>query len=721
MYKCMTIAAVLVLVCVSGTQAQGSPGDLNCDLVVDGRDIAPFVMGSLDPAAYEAAYPDCPWSNADMNCDAAVDATDIFFFLECLLGGLCDHCGAVIETVTIGNPGNTGEWTGEGYGGGGPARISGAVSCTYNIGTYEVTAGQYTKFLNAVAASDPHGLYNPSMDSSSYGCQITRNGSDGSYTYDFSGRPSGTEADWADRPVNYVSWGDAARFANWLHNGQPTGAPDLTTTEDGSYFLDGAMIGAELLTIARKPDATWVIPSEDEWHKAAYHKNDGVTGNYFDYPTSSDGDPGYVNNSGNLSGTGTPFMEGGTDPGNYATCDDDGSPYGIGSPYYRTEVGEWENSNSPYGTFDQGGNVWEWNESILYVLYRGLRGGPFDGTSSNALAVNRGWTFPVHESSYTGFRVADVPSCDSCGVVIETVTVGNPGNTGELAGFGAGGYGPNRITGAVAYTYNIGKYEVTAGQYAEFLNAVAATDTHALYNPSMDSSLYGCQITRNGSSGSYTYDFSGGTVEAPGSTAADWADRPVNWVSWGDAARFANWLHNCQPTGAQDLTTTEDGSYYLNGATSGAQLMAITREPDARWVIPSEDEWYKAAYHKNDGVTGNYWNYPTSSDSVPSNDLIDPDPGNNVTFRVGVYTIGSPYYRTESGDHENSNSPYGTFDQGGNVWEWIEAITYGGSYRGTRGGSFYNTYQYLLAFERNDGGLPTYETDVDGFRVAEVP
>ena len=49
----------------------------------------------------------------------------------------------------------------------------------------------------------------------------------------------------------------------------------------------------------------------------------------------------------------------------------------------------------------------------------------------------------------------------------------NPGNAGELSGAGAGGYGPNRVCGAVGYTYNIGKYEVTAGQYAAFLNAVA--------------------------------------------------------------------------------------------------------------------------------------------------------------------------------------------------------------------------------------------------------
>jgi len=130
----------------------------------------------------------------------------------------------VIETVPVGNPGNAGENSGGSEPGGyGPDRICGAVEYVYNIGTFEVTAGQYRDFLNAVdpAGSNPYGLYNSSMDSNDYGCQITWNA--GSSTYDFSGRPSGTEVDCVDRPVNYVSWGDAARFANWLHNGQPMG------------------------------------------------------------------------------------------------------------------------------------------------------------------------------------------------------------------------------------------------------------------------------------------------------------------------------------------------------------------------------------------------------------------------------------------------------------------------------------------------------------------
>ena len=281
-------------------------------------------------------------------------------------------------------------------------------------------------------------------------------------------------------------------------------------------------------------------------------------------------------------------------------------------------------------------------------------------------------------------------------VVMETVPVGNTGANGD----DSTGYGE------VDYAYRIGKYEVTAGQYTEFLNAVAATDAYGLYNGFMDSASNGCKIQRSGSSGSYKY-----------SVAGDWADRPVNYVSWGDAARFANWLHNGQPTGPQVLATTEDGAYELNGATSEAALMTVNRETDWKWAITSEDEWYKAAYHKNDGDTGNYFHYPTSSDSAPSNALVDPDPGNNATFYDSGYTIGSPYYRTEVGAHENSDSPYGTFDQGGNVWEWNEAVIIG-SYRGVRGGSLLDRYLHASS---GDLYNPAYDTGIIGFRVSEAP
>ncbi len=80
-------------------------------------------------------------------------------------------------------------------------------------------------------------------------------------------------------------------------------------------------------------------------------------------------------------------------------------------------------------------------------------------------------------------------------VVVETVTVGNPGNAADTR-YESPGYG------GVDYVYNIGKFEVTAGQYTEFLNAVADTDSYGLYNTNMWDHELGCKIERNGSSGS---------------------------------------------------------------------------------------------------------------------------------------------------------------------------------------------------------------------------
>jgi len=297
---------------------------------------------------------------------------------------------------------------------------------------------------------------------------------------------------------------------------------------------------------------------------------------------------------------------------------------------------------------------------------------------------------------------------------LETVPVGNAGNVGELSGSGAGGYGPDRICGAVSYEYKIGKYEVTAGQYSEFLNKVAKTDAYGLYNTYMDTAVYsyGCNIKRTGSSGAYAY-----TVDP------NWANRPVNLVSYWDSCRFANWLHNGQPTGAQGAGTTERGAYTLDGY-NGYDGRTIQRNPDANWAVTGEDEWYKAAYYKGGGTNAGYWDYPTSSDSTPSNGLLNPDGGNNANFYQSGYTIDSPYYRTPVGEFELSDSPYGTFDQGGNVWEWNEAIVYQDStyaYRGLRGGSFIIGSNDNLHASHRYNDYPTDEYNVFGFRVSEVP
>jgi len=286
-------------------------------------------------------------------------------------------------------------------------------------------------------------------------------------------------------------------------------------------------------------------------------------------------------------------------------------------------------------------------------------------------------------------------------VTVDLVTVGNPGNAPDTrTGSGSLGYG------SVGYNYSIGKYEVTAGQYTAFLNAVAATDTYGLYNPLMTNYDYGsfqlgCQIQRNGSPASYTY-----------SVGDSWANRPVNFVSWGDAARFTNWLTNGQPTGAQGLSTTEDGSYYLNGAVTDAALQAVTREADALYVIPTENEWYKAAYYNP--ATSTYNLYATSNNTTaPGRSLADAD-GHNANYNSAGHPIDGTNFFTVVGEFQNSDSPYGTFDQSGNVREWMENMF-------IRGGSFDNTSGSLRSTYHGAVNLPTYEIDNLGFRVALVP
>jgi formylglycine-generating enzyme required for sulfatase activity len=619
----------------------------------------------------------------------------------------------VIETVTVGNLGNVGEWSGESHGGLGPDRICGAVDYRYSIAKYEVTAGQYCEFLNAVAVTDTYDLYNPEMWTTIGGCRIQRIGDPGSYSYS-------VPSDWSERPVTSISWGDAVRFCNWLHNGQPTGPQGPDTTEDGSYFIDGAVSDAELNNVARNPNANWVIPSADEWYKAAFHQNDGPTGNYFDYPTATNVVP-----SNDLVDP---------DPGNNANYFRHPDDFTIGPPYFRTEVGEFEYTTSPYGAFDMGGNAQEWTEEIIGT-YRGTVGGSSNQGPDYLFAAHRDSTYPSNDHLGVGLRLVllgptgacclphggcmienedacaavggayqgdntdcAVYPCPAINVQLEVAVIGNAGNPPDTRYVASG-------RGGVSYPYEIGTYEITAGQYCKFLNAVAKADTYGLYNLAMWASEFGCKIHRTGSTGTYVY-----------TVGNDWADRPVNYVGWGDAARFCNWLHNGQPVGPQATATTESGSYFLDGATSNGELLAVARRTSATWVIPTEDEWYKAAFHKNDGATANYFDYPTSSDEPPSN-LLDGS-GNNATYHHLGYTIGSPYYRTIVGAHFNSESPYGTFDQGGNVWEWTEAVQ--GAHRMVHRGSFDDRYVSALHAAGSLGYDPVFEYLTIGLRVARV-
>jgi len=313
------------------------------------------------------------------------------------------------------------------------------------------------------------------------------------------------------------------------------------------------------------------------------------------------------------------------------------------------------------------------------------------------------------------FQAAEMPWPFPKGM--EWVTVGDPGNSGELSGEGAGGTGPDRICGAVDYEYRIGKYEVTNAQYIEFLNAVATTDTHGLYSASMSTGMAG-GIDRAGTSGSYTY--------APRDGNANWLNRPVNYVNWYDALRFANWMHNGRPTGAQDGSTTEDGVYDLS-LGAGA-----VRKPGAVVFIPTEDEWYKAAYYKGGGTSAGYWDYPTQSDALPTGEA---PPGTDITngsanfYYYDTY-VDPTYYTTEVGayTYKPSDGAYGTFDQGGNVFEFNDGLI--DDRRVMRGSSYDGAPNFLRADFRLSSDpyigatylgfrLASFE-DCDGNRIPDV-
>ena len=290
----------------------------------------------------------------------------------------------------------------------------------------------------------------------------------------------------------------------------------------------------------------------------------------------------------------------------------------------------------------------------------------------------------------------------------EWVTVGDAGNAPDKTGHGA-----------VAYEFQITKHEITAAQYAEFLNAVAAKgDPQALWHPSMgstalsdmnqggirkDSPLF---LNRIGKPGEYRYQAIKGQER-----------RPVVYISFMEAMRFANWLHNGAGPG-----DTEKGAYDIPKHGGLAR-----HEAGAKVWIPTEDEWYKAAYYQpqaTGGPPGNYWRYPTRSDVAPK--LAKPgDPGLNLANFLadtrpqpngGILRGFSDVMPV--GSFPGSSSHYGTLDQAGNAWEWIETTVFD-TQRIIRGGSMCGSHQKLLSTVRTSTS-PAKRYPDTGFRLARA-
>jgi sulfatase modifying factor 1 len=282
-------------------------------------------------------------------------------------------------------------------------------------------------------------------------------------------------------------------------------------------------------------------------------------------------------------------------------------------------------------------------------------------------------------------------------VTIDWVTVGDPGNTADTTGYGA-----------VTDSFQIMKFEFTNAQYADFLNAVDPSGS----NPN---SVYKLDMGSNARGGiSFTSGAASGSKYA---IRTNMGDKPVNYVSWFDAARVANWLQNGQGSGS-----TETGAYTLNGATTGD---AVAVNPGASYLLPTEDQWYKAAYYKGGGTNAGYWDYATQSDSIPtavtagstgigSAGLSSTD--NSANFNQGADWNDQNGNVTTVGTNGGA-SAYGAFDMSGNIWEWNDLTGAAGSARGRRGGNWGDGANGLSSSSRFTVDPPLENAPL-GFRLA---
>ncbi len=288
--------------------------------------------------------------------------------------------------------------------------------------------------------------------------------------------------------------------------------------------------------------------------------------------------------------------------------------------------------------------------------------------------------------------------------------------------------------GAVAENFQIGKNDIKASEYCQFLNAVASkSDPYGLYNDKMSSNLNVASITRKTEvDGSFTY-----------STKMSANDLPIAYVSWFSAARFCNWMHNGQPIGNEDATTTETGAYTLNGAMKDEPGSASVAKSDycklndgAKFFLPTEDQWYKAAYYKRNGHA-DYWNYPTKSDTTPGNEPHKEIPnqanyfiGSNINYSSNSSTGwlhqywnfqysngGKTPFITPVGAFFLSVGPYETFDMGGNLFQWVCNPGYAGT-RVIRGGSWKKQQTDELKKTTCVTANPAIGYEFVGFRVA---
>ena len=261
----------------------------------------------------------------------------------------------------------------------------GSVSTPFAMARTETTNAQYAEFLNAVdqLGTNPNQVYSTGMagDTLNGGIVFTSTAAAGA-KYTVRSGTSSTGFGFSNMPVSYVTWFSAARFVNWLQNGQLSGTAGTSSMETGAYTLANQTSG----TIAtRNGGAQYFLPSANEWYKAGYYAGSGTNWNL--YATGSSAAPTATVTNFSLA--------------NAANFNNLGiSPVAVGS---------YVNTVNPYGLYDMFGNVGEMTDSgsgSSYVAVGGGFGATLAGFNANAAQSFRSSTAT---NISNGFRVAAVP------------------------------------------------------------------------------------------------------------------------------------------------------------------------------------------------------------------------------------------------------------------------------------------------------------------------
>ena len=266
---------------------------------------------------------------------------------------------------------------------------------------------------------------------------------------------------------------------------------------------------------------------------------------------------------------------------------------------------------------------------------------------------------------------------------MEFVGVDNPQNPADaLVTFNGVTFTTN-FFGAVPNSFRMAKFEVTRGMIQAF-------------DPMMSMSA------------------------APG---ANTTSHPATGLSWNHMARFVNWMNTNRGhspaykfSSPYGLMSANDSIQMWSPGEAGYNPANPFRNANAVYVLPSEDEWLKAAYH---GGTNRYWRYATGSDSDPARVASGT---NGAVYSDMMNTLSNPAVVTQAG----GPSFYGTVGQGGNVAEMTESSLSRTNNAATnnrifRGGSWANLSFDLQKATRNSTGLaPTTSTNNVGFRVAQL-